>query len=643
MIRPPPLALLGLLAATLPAFGSTFTVDRTDDVAAATACAPAAANDCSLRGAIIAANANAGPDTIDVPAGTYTLTTTGRAEDMAATGDLDITDDLTLTGAGAVTTIIDGGALDRVFHSDPFGTGIDVTIDGVTIQNGSSIVISFVLADGGAVRNGTSNTASANTAGTLTIKNSVIQASTTERAGGGIANAGTLVVMDTTVTGNTGNNGGGLFQEDTGAMTLTRSTVSGNTGSQGGGMFFGAFSIGADPMVTIADSTISGNTAPNAGGIFYNRGTLTVRNTTISGNTGKGIFAGDTDATLRNCTIAGNTSNGVDGPVRLGNTIVAGNSGSDCLGTITSDGHNLIVNVGCTITGDTTGNLLGIDPELAALADNGGPTLTRAIASDSPAFDAGDPATPGSGGTACEATDQRGIARPQPVGGKCDIGAFELVSVATTTTTTSTTTTSTSTITTTTSTVTTITGSSSSTVSSLTTTSTSSTTSTSAGTPTTTPTTSTSPPTTTTTLASCAGIPAGPTFASIACRLTALRDRLNGESGLGTFQLTLVLNVERAQRTTDVAATACAAPKAKAVKKAKKRLQQAATALKQYARRLSGFVARKKLDEVLRESLIDAATPIVSDLRTLRGNLQCPGDVAGIPRAAWLQPPVRRA
>src|SRR5207249_4396880 len=80
MIRPFPLAFLGLLAAAVPAFASSYTVDRTDDSAVATACT-ADANDCSLRGAIIAANANAGPDTIDVPAGTYTLTIPGRAED----------------------------------------------------------------------------------------------------------------------------------------------------------------------------------------------------------------------------------------------------------------------------------------------------------------------------------------------------------------------------------------------------------------------------------------------------------------------------------------------------------------------------------------------------------------------------------
>ena len=61
---------------------------------------------------------------------------------------------------------------------------------------------------------------------------------------------------------------------------------------------------------------------------------------------------------------------------------------------------------------------------LGPLQDNGGPTFTHALLAGSPAIDARNPAAPGSGGNACEATDQRGVARPQ--GAACDIGAFEL-------------------------------------------------------------------------------------------------------------------------------------------------------------------------------------------------------------------------
>ncbi len=64
-----------------------------------------------------------------------------------------------------------------------------------------------------------------------------------------------------------------------------------------------------------------------------------------------------------------------------------------------------------------------MNPLLGPLANNGGPTQTHALLAGSPAIDAGNPATPGSGGNACEATDQRGYARP--AGLACDIGAYE--------------------------------------------------------------------------------------------------------------------------------------------------------------------------------------------------------------------------
>jgi CSLREA domain-containing protein len=109
-----------LLAAALPsvAQAAPFTVNSTADAVDAHpddgVCATAQ-NVCTLRAAIQETNALAGADTITLPASMYTLSIPGPFEDQAATGDLDITDDLTLTGAGAANTIIDGGGLDRVF------------------------------------------------------------------------------------------------------------------------------------------------------------------------------------------------------------------------------------------------------------------------------------------------------------------------------------------------------------------------------------------------------------------------------------------------------------------------------------------------------------------------------------------------
>jgi CSLREA domain-containing protein len=92
------------------------------------------ANHCSLREAIIAANAAVGADTIIVPAGEYNLTIDGTGEDFSATGDLDTRDDPTINGAGADQTGIHGPANDTVFHIQSSNI---VTISGLSIDNGT--------------------------------------------------------------------------------------------------------------------------------------------------------------------------------------------------------------------------------------------------------------------------------------------------------------------------------------------------------------------------------------------------------------------------------------------------------------------------------------------------------------------------
>ena len=184
------------------------------------------------------------------------------------------------------------------------------------------------------------------------------------------------------------------------------------------------------------------------------------------------------------------------------------------------------------------------------------------------------------------------------------------------------TTTSTST-TTTTSTVATTSSTSTTTVAPTTSSTSSSTTT--APTPTTTSSTTTTPtPTTTsTTLAGCAGVPDGATFASIDCRLVALLSHVNGASGLGDFGPKLAHSVEKARDRTTDAGSACRQP---IFTKAKKRLQQAATALTQYTHRLRSLRAKKRLDGTLRQTFIDEAAPILRDAKTLRGLVRCPDD-----------------
>ena len=198
-------------------------------------------------------------------------------------------------------------------------------------------------------------------------------------------------------------------------MNITNSTLSANhgvaaSGTSGGG---GIFNAGT---VTITNSSLSGNSGGRTGGGILNGGTLTVTSCTISGNT-VGILGGGIEN---------------EGTVNARNTIIATNttlsgSGPDFGGTLTSQGYNLIGNTSdTTITGITTGNQLNVDPRLGPLQDNGGPTFTQALLSGSTAIDGGH----SSGSN----TDQRGFTRPiddpsipNATGGDgSDIGAFEV-------------------------------------------------------------------------------------------------------------------------------------------------------------------------------------------------------------------------
>lgn len=118
-------------------------------------------------------------------------------------------------------------------------------------------------------------------------------------------------------------------------------------------------------------------------------------------------------------------------------------------------------------------------------------------------------------------------------------------------------------------------------------------------------------------------MPDGPTFASIDCRLDALLALLAGEPRLEAFGPKLAHNVEKAKGRTLDAETVCAEPN---LKKTRKRLQQAAKALVQYAHRLNGRPARKRLDPEVRQVFLDAGAPIAEDLGRLRGAVVCPDD-----------------
>jgi CSLREA domain-containing protein len=395
---------LGLVVLPLflsaPVQAATFTVNSTLDVVDSApgdgVCETAPGNGvCTLRAAIQEANALAGADVITLPAGTYRLTIPGQGENSAASGDLDITDNVAIAGAGPMNTFIDGGQLDRVFDVDPASVGISLEISDLLVARGLADI------EGGAIR--------VNTKGKLTLARSRILLNAAIDGGGiFIALDGAATLVDVEVTSNAAaRTGGGIYNN--GNLEILNSHVGGDVATiEGGGIFNDSLGKATLTNVTLGTINVAGSVGPpganGSGGGLSNRGSLTLTNGTVTGN-----LAANGGGILNN------------GIAQLKNTILADNAGGNCFGAIVSQGHNLDKGISCGFS--SIGDISNTDPRLGnQLQNNGGSTVTQALLPGSPAIDAGD-------NVGCPATDQRGF--PRPVDGNadgfpiCDIGAFE--------------------------------------------------------------------------------------------------------------------------------------------------------------------------------------------------------------------------
>ncbi|MCU1393107.1 MAG: polysaccharide deacetylase [Ilumatobacteraceae bacterium] len=507
------LAAAGVVIPGSPAHASTVVNVNVQTDAASGGCESSGTGpSCTLREAVIFANAHPGT-TIMIPSGTYGLTVRGRDDDASAKGDLDLKVSTTIVGAGASTTIIDGGGVvltnpDRVFDVVPTPSpGADVSISGVTIRDGDA---NDSNAGGGGILGRAGSR--------ITVTDSVIATNTSfDGLGGGIASIGasgsttSLTLLRTTLTGNLAKDpfsqrdarGGGAYTSAS-SLLVQSSTIDdnsavggqGSTGTHGGYIGGGGgLAVAADTVTaSIIDSTLARNTAQGGDGISGASSTTggsgeggalegttlghpVLVNTTVYANTaiggagagsasnggfGRGGAISADSVLLINSTVAANQvisgvagAGGTAGAVYAGgisaisaemtNSIVAGNlSGppnavttpDDITGTgVHSGGHNIIGVAAGLLPSDQSGTVASpFDPKLASsLADNGGSPQTVALLTASPAINAGDntvcaqPLPPAVAPNGAGGVDERGVARPQPSGVACDIGAFEYV------------------------------------------------------------------------------------------------------------------------------------------------------------------------------------------------------------------------
>jgi hypothetical protein len=345
-----------------------------------------------------------------------------------------ISDNVNIMGPGAAFLAIQGAADPanpfRIFTADNQSSRL-ITLSGVTVSGGISYdaYLDHPGESGGGIYAGT---------GLFTLVNAVVSGNTAladipffDGGGGGgigVGFGGSLVVQNSTVSGNSADwSGGGIYCFSDASLTLMNSTISGNTSngsitfagqtfeSAGGGVYFcGVVSVGG---FTISNTTISGNTARAGGGVGLAvfAGTLTVQNSTIANNTATansaptGLVAGGGGIDLQN--LDSSEYSAATGTILLQSTIVAANTGplsaqtgsqiNPDIGaptatnvTITATFSLIGAADAVTLSGSSANNQTGtvaspLDPMLGALQNNGGPTKTQALLSGSPAIDAG--------------------------------------------------------------------------------------------------------------------------------------------------------------------------------------------------------------------------------------------------------------
>ncbi|HEX3584626.1 MAG TPA: CSLREA domain-containing protein [Candidatus Angelobacter sp.] len=412
-------------AVMMPLPDPTFIVNTTADGVNPGACAAATPNQCTLREAILEANAAPGTDTITVPAGTYTLTLPRVQNDCTGLhGALSVNDSVNIVGAGQATTIIQAGTtntngIDMVMNvnedlatANCLVTNATASISNLTMQFGRNHgAVATFDGDGGCMEFDTGSSGNA----TLTMDHvTLTNCSTTDGNGGGIATfnvtapgGGTGLATITNsifqnsavaeVNTNAAGSGGAIWVSDLARMSMSNSQILNNNANQingtgrgvGGGLFI--FSAGSGSRQTVLHSnTITGNNASGDGGGIWSTSNLSIDNagtptslTVISGNTAGGNGGGihyhavSPDVmTLSKVTITGNTATGAGGGIDSGEPTLAhafSMSFSRVAGNTAATAKNLNNNHS---TATVTNNWWGTDAPATTIANVSGGTTT---------------------------------------------------------------------------------------------------------------------------------------------------------------------------------------------------------------------------------------------------------------------------
>lgn len=417
---------------------------------------------CTVRAAITKANLYPGGGvTINIPAGTYQIEIPPASPNDDTTGNLNITQTMTISGAGMDSTIIDGGSLDNVFNV----AAANVSISGLTIQNGyntaygggmmstgqgltlsrirffnnmalsgggglavfggSAVVDDSVLINNRAVGvpGGSALGGGVIARSSITFNRTSVVDNSSGRFGGGISldpfssvpgPAPQFVLNDTSVSGNQAANGGGIFLSSAITPTLSRTLVSANYASTSGGGIYAGLNV----SLTLSNSTISANVAGENGGGIYNEGTTNAFHATIVGNVAgaSGNSAATGGGVQNNKTFA--VWNSLFDQNHQRNT-TSQNAGMP----VDSHDYNAFLSGGWSYNGPPGSNVTSGNSLLGPLKNNGGATSTHALLSGSVALDRIPPNLCRDHLAAAPTPDQRGVQRP--VNSLCDIGAFE--------------------------------------------------------------------------------------------------------------------------------------------------------------------------------------------------------------------------